>query len=54
MFCQVERIIDEREASGQSVAGIVVEPIQGEGGDNWASPEFFRQLQRICSKVGGC
>lgn len=33
------------------VAGIVVEPIQSEGGDNEASPEFFRGLQAIAKKV---
>ncbi|OGM46990.1 hypothetical protein ABOM_004443, partial [Aspergillus bombycis] len=29
------------------VAGIIVEPIQSEGGDNHASPEFFQGLQAI-------
>ncbi|KAG0950591.1 hypothetical protein G6F57_001213 [Rhizopus arrhizus] len=32
------------------VAGVVVEPIQSEGGDNHASPEFFRKLQSLCQK----
>lgn len=48
---QVERIIEDQEEAGKIVAGIVVEPVQGEGGDNWASPSFFRQLQYICKKV---
>lgn len=30
------------------VAAVVVEPIQSEGGDNHASPDFFRKLQSIC------
>lgn len=34
------------------VAGIIIEPIQSEGGDNEASPEFFRQLQQIAKKHG--
>lgn len=34
------------------VAGIVVEPIQSEGGDNEASPYFFQQLQKIAKKHG--
>lgn len=29
------------------VAGIIVEPIQSEGGDNHASPAFFQRLQAI-------
>jgi len=33
------------------VAGVVIEPIQSEGGDNHASPEFFQELQRITRKV---
>lgn len=37
---------------GRPVAGIVVEPIQSEGGDNEASPEFFQKLQRIAKKYG--
>lgn len=34
------------------VAGVIVEPIQAEGGDNHASPEFFQELQRITKKHG--
>lgn len=33
------------------VAGVVVEPIQSEGGDNHASPYFFQNLQRITKEV---
>lgn len=38
---------------GIPVAGITVEPIQSEGGDNEASPSFFRGLQAV-AKRGGC
>jgi len=34
------------------VAIILVEPVQAEGGDHHGSPEFFRSLQKICSKHG--
>ncbi|KAI8636600.1 4-aminobutyrate aminotransferase [Parasitella parasitica] len=44
---QVERIITTAK---KPVAGLVIEPIQSEGGDNHASPEFFRGLQAICQK----
>ena len=33
------------------MAAMIVEPIQGEGGDNQASPEFFRGLQQIGDQV---
>ena len=48
---QTEALIESCEANGQTIAGIVVEPIQGEGGDNWASANFFKQLQQMCKKV---
>ncbi|KAJ8664205.1 hypothetical protein QAD02_023140 [Eretmocerus hayati] len=35
------------------VAGVIVEPIQAEGGDNHGSPYFFQQLQKITKKNGG-
>ncbi|CAI7659231.1 unnamed protein product [Penicillium discolor] len=34
------------------VAGIIVEPIQSEGGDNHASPAFFQHLQAITKAHG--
>ncbi|KAJ8722731.1 hypothetical protein PYW07_003911 [Mythimna separata] len=34
------------------IAGVVIEPIQSEGGDNHASPEFFQELQKICAANG--
>lgn len=30
------------------IAGLIVEPIQSEGGDNHASNSFFKELQQIC------
>lgn len=49
---QVRRKIDEYNAKGKPVAGIIVEPIQAEGGDNYASADFFKELQAICKDVG--
>jgi len=34
------------------VAGVIVEPIQAEGGDKHATPYFFNKLQDICEKHG--
>ena len=31
-----------------SVAGILIEPMQGEGGDNHFRPEFLRRLREVC------
>lgn len=49
---QVESLIEQWDKKGMPVAGIVVEPIQSEGGDNHASPEFFQRLQRLAKKRG--
>src|SRR5690606_15783825 len=29
------------------IAGLIIEPIQGEGGDNHFRPEFFKELRRL-------
>jgi 4-aminobutyrate aminotransferase / (S)-3-amino-2-methylpropionate transaminase len=42
---QVEGVF-RREAG--TVAALIVEPIQGEGGDRHASPAFFRALRALC------
>ena len=36
----------------QRVAGIIVEPVQGEGGFHVAPPEFLRELRMICDTHG--
>lgn len=41
-LAEVEDLIEKYQKKGVPVAGIVVEPIQSEGGDNEASPEFFQ------------
>ena len=33
------------------VAGVLLEAIQAEGGDKYASPRFFRELQSIIKEV---
>uniref|UniRef100_A0A8C4QMT2 4-aminobutyrate--2-oxoglutarate transaminase n=1 Tax=Eptatretus burgeri TaxID=7764 RepID=A0A8C4QMT2_EPTBU len=49
---QVEEQIEAYSRRGRPVAGIVVEPIQAEGGDNHASPDFFRRLRGLATKHG--
>jgi len=34
----------------RKVAGIIIETMQGEGGDRHFRPEFFRELRRICDE----
>uniref|UniRef100_A0A3Q3L650 4-aminobutyrate aminotransferase n=1 Tax=Labrus bergylta TaxID=56723 RepID=A0A3Q3L650_9LABR len=47
---EVEDLIVRWRQKGKPVAGIVIEPIQAEGGDNHASPDFFRNLRNIARK----
>ncbi|XP_046425217.1 4-aminobutyrate aminotransferase, mitochondrial [Neodiprion fabricii] len=52
-LAEVEDLIAKYDTQKKiPVAGIIIEPIQSEGGDNHASPEFFQQLQRIAKKHG--
>lgn len=38
------------DADPHGIAAIILEPIQGEGGDNHFRPEFFRELRRIADE----
>ncbi|KAL7979082.1 hypothetical protein Chor_015106 [Crotalus horridus] len=50
MINQVEDLIVKYRKKNKVVAGIIVEPIQSEGGDNHASDDFFRKLRNIARK----
>ncbi|PRP82232.1 4-aminobutyrate transaminase [Planoprotostelium fungivorum] len=41
---EVEEVIEKNKGK---VVGLIVEPIQGEGGDNYATPYFFQKLRKI-------
>uniref|UniRef100_A0A3P9HN18 4-aminobutyrate aminotransferase, mitochondrial n=1 Tax=Oryzias latipes TaxID=8090 RepID=A0A3P9HN18_ORYLA len=49
---EVEDLIVKWRQKGKPVAGIVIEPIQSEGGDNHATADFFRKLRSIAQKHG--
>ncbi len=40
------------EAMSDRVCAVVVEPIQGEGGVNAATPEFLRHIREMCTRYG--
>jgi L-lysine 6-transaminase len=42
-----ERAFDE---NSDDIAAIIIEPIQGEGGDNHFRPEFLRELRRLADE----
>jgi acetylornithine/N-succinyldiaminopimelate aminotransferase len=41
-----------KRAITRETAGIIIEPVQGEGGVRAATPQFFRELRRICDEHG--
>ena len=48
----LENELFRRRVDPEEVAGIFIEPIQGEGGYLPAPPEFLQGLQQICRKYG--
>ncbi len=44
------QILAAIDREGESIAGLIIEPIQGEGGDNHFRSEFFRDLRRLCDE----
>lgn len=52
-LAEVEELFERYNKAGKFVAGVVVEPVQAEGGDHHGSAEFFQGLQRITKKHGG-
>lgn len=51
-LAEVQSLIDEYEKKGVPVAGLIIEPIQGEGGDNHGSSDFFRGLRKVTKDAG--
>ena len=41
-----------KQAITPETAGIVIEPVQGEGGVRSAPPQFFRELRQLCDQHG--
>ncbi|CAH0486329.1 unnamed protein product [Peronospora farinosa] len=53
---EVERLLkgsaEMTKPEDSRIAGMIIEPIQAEGGDNHASPAFFRKLRDLAAKYG--
>ena len=44
---EIRRVIAKK---GEDIAAIIIEPVQGEGGDNHFRDEFFQALRKICDE----
>ena len=42
----------EKAASGDDVAAVILEAVQGEGGVNPAAPDYFQAVRRMCDERG--
>ena len=49
-FDSVRNLFEECENNNQNISGVLVEPIQGEGGVIPGSKSFFKKLRQICDK----
>jgi L-lysine 6-transaminase len=46
--CAVAEIKNAMDQNPDDIAALIIEPIQGEGGDNHFRKEFFQELRRLC------
>ncbi len=46
----IQQIYDAIEKNPDDIAALIIEPIQGEGGDNHFRGEFLRELRKICDE----
>ena len=46
----IRQIEEAFSVHGSDIAALIIEPIQGEGGDNHFRGEFLRELRRICDE----
>ena len=46
----IAQIVEACEKYGDDIAGLIIEPIQGEGGDNHFRKEYMEELRRLADK----
>ena len=49
-IASVKKLFDECQKNGQKVSGVLIEPIQGEGGVIPGDKKFFQELREICNQ----
>ena len=51
-IASLEETVKKATSDGQSLAAIMLEPLQGEGGIKPGNPEFFAKARELCDKHG--
>jgi len=49
-LARIEELFHQYKSKKNPVVGVIIEPIQSEGGDYHGSPAFFQQLQKLTKK----
>ncbi len=52
VLAEFNNLESAKAAIGAKTAGVIIEPIQGEGGVNVATPEFLKSLRELCDQNG--
>ena len=52
VLAEYNNLESAKAAIGPKTAGVIIEPIQGEGGVNVATPEFLKGLRELCDQNG--
>jgi acetylornithine/N-succinyldiaminopimelate aminotransferase len=52
VLAEFNNLESAKAAIGSKTAGVIIEPIQGEGGVNVATPEFLKGLRELCDQNG--
>ncbi|MDR3271356.1 MAG: acetylornithine transaminase [Peptococcaceae bacterium] len=52
LYAQLNDIASLEQCVGEQTAAVIIEPIQGEGGVNPASPEFLQAAREVCDRYG--
>lgn len=52
VLAEFNNLESAKAAIGEKTAGVIIEPVQGEGGINIATPEFLQGLRDLCNQFG--
>ena len=48
ILSDVRAAIRQRKKNRTPIVAVIIEPVQSEGGDRWATDDFYRNLRKLC------